>query len=132
MVRAEARAGHRHAVVARAGTHQRQNFVDQVVVVLNVPPHAVRRALPLRVPALGIDAVHAEQHDLAILDLPADGVHHAAVLVLVERAHRGRENQHRHPAVPEQQQLHVTAQTVAVPLVIFAIHLRVSKGISIV
>src|SRR5690606_15507030 len=90
--------------------------------VLAVPGHADGRMHRLVVEALAVDRVDAEELVVALLELPGEGLDHLEVLPLKKAAHAGRIHQYRGAAMPENQHLHVLAQTRAVPPYVFSVH----------
>src|SRR5690242_10286563 len=74
------------------------------------------------VPALRICAVDAEYMEMSSLNLLPDRVNHSGVLILVELALRRRKYKNRHSSVAIRQELHIVANTMAVPVVIIAAH----------
>src|SRR5579883_1470094 len=87
-----------------------------------MPRRALRRMHGLVVPALRIDGVDAKRLKLAVFVLAADSIDHVAILVVIKSPHRGREHDHRHAAVSEDQQFHFAVQPRRKPFMIFAIH----------
>src|SRR5262245_8050562 len=80
------------------------------------------RVRPTRIPALGVDAVKADQLDPALIQVVRERADHSAILVLVEAALRGWENDHRSAGVAEGQQLHRTAERGAIPAMVCTMH----------
>ncbi len=121
VVRAEARARRDEERVRVAVRGEREQLGTQVMVVLLVTDRGVRGMFAAVVPALLVDAVHAEELEPAVLDPVRDLADHAAVLPLEEPAHRCGEHEDPGAAVPEHEQLHVAPERGAVPLVVFAV-----------
>ena len=97
------------------------DFVDEVVLVLDVAGDAPARRDVAVVPALVIHRVDAVELDLAVVDLVGDAAGQAAVFKF-EKAPAGRgKNEDGHAGVAEDQQFHVAAQAMGIPLVILAI-----------
>src|SRR5450759_2480240 len=74
------------------------------------------------VPALAVDRVHADQLEPSGVDLVGQRSRYAAVLVLEEPPHRGREEEDRTAPVAEPEVFHRPAQCWAVPGAVFALH----------
>src|SRR4051812_23785759 len=83
---------------------------------------AVTGDLPLRVPALAVEAVHAPELQPAALDPVGERTDHPAVLPLEEAPHRAGEDDHARAVVPELQQVHVSTERRAVPAMVLAVH----------
>ena len=84
---------------------------------------AVGRVGRFVVPAFGVDGIGAEELHVALVELPANGVDHAAVFVLEEAALGGREDQEGQAGVPEDEEVHAPAERGAVPAVEVALHI---------
>src|SRR5690348_7421097 len=123
-------SGHQHRMqpaerrAARNGSFRdaRHHLVEQVALVLDVPPDAFSRVLVLCVPGLAVDAVDADQLDGARVDPWRQHADHAEVLPLVETTLRGREDEQRPAARPETQELHVSTERMAVLACVLSVH----------
>src|SRR5690606_17892880 len=104
----------RRIALAREG----HDLVEEVAVVLLLPPRAVARPLRAVVPALRIHAVHADQLHPAAGEVLAEGVSHAAVFPFIEAALRGRKDEGARAAVAEHEQLHVAPEARTVPAMV--------------
>src|SRR3954469_7132940 len=102
---------------------ERDDFMDEVIVVLHVTGYAPARRDVAVVPALHVHRIDAEELQVAGFDAAPYLGHHIAVFEFVEAAAGGGKHQHRQAGVAEDQQLHVAAEAGRKPLVIFAIHL---------
>src|SRR5216683_3551839 len=102
----------------------RQKLVDDVALVLHMPPDPRSRMGALVVPTLPVDAVHAEHLDRARFEFPAQRADHPRIFILKKTSHGCRKNEDRLPGVPIHQRLHFAPQFVAVLFVIFAVHVR--------
>src|SRR5208282_1518939 len=101
---------------------QRDDFVDEVVLVLDMAGDAPARWDVAVIPALHVDRVDAEELQVAAVDLAGDSADHVAVFKLVEASSRGGEDENRHAFVAEDEEFHVAAEAAGIPLVIFAVH----------
>jgi len=122
MVPAEAAARHTQLRCLILPAEKRQEFVQQVALVLQMAHDPHSRMHALVVPAFGIDAIGAEHLELSPLDLGGKGADHAAVLVFKELSHGGGKDEEGRPGMPEDESLHVAVQFLAVTFVIFAVH----------
>src|SRR5207253_9602287 len=87
---------------------ERQDFVQDVVIVLHLPPRPLSRGFPFGVPAFGVDAIYTEYLELALIQLLAKGGDHARVFPLEETAHGSWKNQDPSASMTKNQQLHVS------------------------
>jgi hypothetical protein len=71
------------------------DFVDQIVVVLNVAGDAPTGRNLLVVPALHVDRVNAVELELAGIDFASERADHVAIFKFVEAAARGRKHDDR-------------------------------------
>src|SRR4029079_6983024 len=99
-------------------------LVKDVPLVGEVPRRALLPGTRLRVERLRVHRVDAPQLEPAFVDAPTHVGDHPEVLPLVEPAHRGRVDEHRRPAVAEDEHLHVAAERRAAPLSVVALHRR--------
>ena len=104
---------------------ERHDLVDEVVLVLDVAGDTPARRNVLVVPAFHIDGIDAVKLDFAIVDFAAERADQAAVFKLVESATGGGENQNGNAGMTEDEQFHLAAQPVGVPLVEFSIHVSI-------
>src|SRR5208337_2251323 len=100
----------------------RQKLVGDVTLVLHMPRDACSRRHALVVPALAVDAVHAEQLKRSRFQFPGQRADHSRVFILEKTPHGGRKNEDRLPGMPKHQRLHVAPQFVAILRVIFTVH----------
>ena len=110
VVRAEAAAGHANRRMVIQMMDERDDVAEDVVLVLQVPPHALARVHVPVVPALAVHRRDAEQLQRAVFELAGERAHHPLVLVLEERAHRRGKHDHRRAGVAEDQQIHVAVE----------------------
>ena len=83
---------------------------------------AIARMRLAVVPALDVDRACTEELQLAVREFVGERRHHPHVFVLMERAHRRGKDDVGRAAVAENQQLHVAAEAMREPAVIFSIH----------
>jgi hypothetical protein len=100
VVRAEAAASGAECLVAGDVLRERHHLVEEAAFPLQVPHEPFARR-PLRVEALTVDGLHAEQAELAGVEFARERPDHAAVFVFEERSHRRREHEHRRAGVPK-------------------------------
>ena len=123
VVRAEGRADG-HDVPAGPRRDVREHLVAKVAVVVVVAPRAIGgRDRPV-VPALGVHGVDADELEPSGVDLVGERSGEAEVLVLVEAAHRRREEKDGPPAVAEPEKLHRPPERGALPGSVLALHER--------
>src|SRR5687767_11922149 len=124
MERAE-RGADQAAVLVRIRLADRgDQLVEHVTFVIEVAPGAVLRRLAVVVEGLPVDAVDAPELQVPRVDAALQMRDHPEVLPLVERAHRGREDDHRHASLAEDEQLHRPAERPALPGAVHALHAR--------
>ena len=87
MVAAEGAAVDSKVDTAGALMDEGKNFVKTVLLVGVVTADAVGGMDGFVVPALGVDAIDAEEHELALIETVGKGLHHQLVFVLVKAAH---------------------------------------------
>ncbi len=103
MVAAEAAAGGDQQIRSIAGANERDHFIEKIAVVFRMAVSALARRNGFVVPAFRIHGVDAKCLQLAILILAADGLDHAATLVIEEAAHRGGKYDEWNTVVAEDQ-----------------------------
>jgi hypothetical protein len=97
-------------------------FLHEVLLELHVAGDAPAGWDVAVVPAFGVHGVDTEELHVALLDLPGDGVDHAAIFELEETALRGGEDERGDTAVSEDEELHLSAERGRKPFVILAFH----------
>lgn len=122
VVRAQAAAVRDGAGMRVFRSHQREHFVQDVFLELDVAPDAFGRMAPEAIEGFVVDAVQAEQLQVSGLDLVPQAFHQPEVFVLVEAAVTGGEDQHFCAGMADHEQFHVAAQAFGVPAVIFPVH----------
>ena len=106
--------------------YKAQHFSEQVVFVLHVAQHALRRRNVAVVPALSVNTIETKKLKSASFDGLGKRRDHFAVFEFEESAHGCWEHQYRLASLAKDQKFHFPAQRRAPPLVIFAIHAPVS------
>src|SRR5207245_1713551 len=104
--------------------HAREDLVDHVALIVEVPSDPLVRWPAARVPGLAIDAVQAPELQAAFLDPSRQLTDQPEVLPLVEASHGGGEDQEGHPSGPKAKGLHLSAQGRAPVLEILPVQLR--------
>src|SRR5688572_25680640 len=103
---------------------RRDQLVEHVAFVIDVAPRAVLRPFAVVVEGLSVDAVDTPELQVPRVDTALQMRDHPEVLPLVERAHRRREDDHRHASLAEDEQLHRPAERPALPGAVHALHAR--------
>src|SRR5215472_7771888 len=103
--------------------------MHEVAPILHVPlcPHP--RFCTFVVPALRVDAIQAEDLQLAAIDFGGEQADHSAVFIVEKPPHGGWENQKRHSRMTEDQGFHIALQFVTVSLVVFPIHFESEESV---
>jgi len=107
-----------------------KDFVEDVVFVGVVAADAVGGVDVFVVPGFGIDAIDAEEHELAGVEAVVEGFNHAVVFIFMEGTHGGREDEDGVSGVAELEELHVLMEMGAPPAMVFAVHeeVRIARG----
>jgi tetratricopeptide (TPR) repeat protein len=100
---------------------KRHDFLEQAAFPLQVALDALAWMAP-GVEAFLIHGLQAEQAQHARVDLAGKRLHHAAILVLEERAHRRGEHEDGLAGVTEDQHLHLPAEQIGMPGTVVAVH----------
>ena len=87
MISAETASGHRQLRRVVFPAKERQELVQDVALVLQVPQHAMPRMCALVVPALGIDGIGTEDLQFAAFDLGRQHADHRPIFVLEKLPH---------------------------------------------
>ena len=120
---AEAAAdGNRQAARAILRADERQDFLDEVIVVILLTRGAPALVAPDVRPGLTVHRVDGEELDLARLDLRRHRVDHAEVLEVVAHRILRRQDEKRRARVAVDADVHLALQAVAVPGSIFSLH----------
>lgn len=122
MIGTEARSGSNRKRVVVSRTGEGHHLVDDIAVVLEVSVRAPLRAGAVVVPALVVNAVDAEYLQPAVFNVARKNVNQATIFPVEKPAHRGRENYDARAVMTKGQQLHISTETGAVPLMILSIH----------
>src|SRR5271155_420723 len=122
MISPKAASRHRQPRRLVLPPHKRQELVQNVALILQMPHHPHPWMHALVVPALGVHGIGTEHLQLAALNLRRQYSNHSPVFILKEPSHRSREGENRRACMPEDQRLHVALQLLAISFVIFAIH----------
>src|SRR5579863_899237 len=122
MIRAKACAGCHQKGIGIALLAEWHNFVQQVAIVLDVSPRALRRVPLFAIPAFAIDAIYTIQLDFTLFQALTEHSNHTRIFPLEETSHRSGENEHPGPRMTKDQQLHVTIKGTTIPTMIFTIH----------
>lgn len=102
--------------------HERQDLVQHILLERLMAADAVRRVAPVAVQCFPIDAVDAIELEVARVELVAQGLDQAQVLVLEEASVAGRKDQHLGPGMAEHQEFHIATESLAEPTVILPVH----------
>src|SRR5258706_6117912 len=122
MERAERTTGDDQLIDRIRDADRRQDLVDEVPLVREVPPGAVLwRRRPV-VERLAVHRVDAPELKPARVDARCHVRHDAEVLPLVEATHRAAKDKDRRAAIAEDEQLHVTSERGTPPLSVLAVH----------
>src|ERR1017187_6127288 len=127
VVGAEAASRHRQFRRLVLPPDKRQEFMQKVALILQVPQHPHPRVHALVVPTLAIHRVRTKHLQFAALDLGRQRSYHSPIFVLKKSPLRRRKDQQRRPRMPENQRLDVPVQFLTVGFVIFAIHRKSGK-----
>src|SRR5471030_2345920 len=122
VIAAETATGSAHLGPTGAVADERGDFADQVSVEGILAVEAVGGMDRAIVPGFLIDGIEADHLESARFDFGAEGVHHAAVLILVKAAARGRKDNDRESVFAVGQELDVPIERRAVPLDILPTH----------
>src|SRR5262249_23544832 len=101
---------------------ERQDIMEQVMLVLYVPLDAPVGMRHTVVPAFGVHTVDTIKLEMPAVDLVGDSPDHAPVFVLEKASLRGGKDQQRGAPMAKDQQLHVPLEIMRKPLVVFTIH----------
>jgi len=102
--------------------HEGDDFVDEVVVVLDMAGDAPARRDGFVIPALHVDRVGAKDLALAGVDFSGKGRDHSAIFKLEVASAGGGKHEDGHTGVAEYEEFHIAAKARRMPFVIFAIH----------
>src|SRR5436305_1928433 len=86
---------------------KRHKFIDQVTLILHMPPDPRSRMHTLVVPTLRVHTIHAKHLQLSRIDLPRQRANHPRIFILKKTSHRTGKDKQRLASVPEDQSLHV-------------------------
>jgi hypothetical protein len=101
---------------------EREDFGQHIFLILKVPEDPFRGIKVLRVEAFFIDAVQAVDLDLTGFDLPAEGLDHLPVFVVIEACGAGGEEEYGVAGVAENEEFHVPLEAWTEPFVVFPVH----------
>lgn len=131
VIAAEGAAVDSEVDAAGAMADKGEDLMEDVLFVGVVTADAIGGVGGFVVPGFSIDAVDAEEHEVAVVEAVPEGFDHAVVFVFVERAHRGGEDEDGVTGMAELEKLHVLVQTGACPAVVLAVHerIRIASGV---
>src|SRR5262249_26201052 len=115
VVCAEVASGHARRRPAGSVLDERDDIGHEVALVGEISLDAIARGYAPREKALRVDRADAAHLHHARLDLVSDRLHHAAILVLVERALRRGKDDKWLARMTERQKLHVAAKGLSEP-----------------
>src|SRR5882757_8699387 len=101
---------------------KRHKLIDQIALILQMPPDPRSRMHAFVVPTFTIHAVHAEYLQLSCIDLRREHPDHSSIFILKKTPLRAGKNEQRLSGVTKDERFHIALQFVAVVLVMFAIH----------
>src|SRR5579862_4931534 len=82
MVAAEAAAGYGDSRRSVSRVNERDDFIDQILIVLNLPRGTLCRVNGFVVPALRVHGIDAKRLELAVFVLAANHVDHPAIFIV--------------------------------------------------
>ena len=103
------------------------NFVDEVILVLDVTGDAPARGNVAVVPALHVDGVDAKELQFAALNAFTDSADHVSIFELEEAAAGSGKDEDGQASMAEDEEFHVAVEPVGIPLVVLAVH---GKGLA--
>src|SRR5579872_1906631 len=107
--------------------HVGNQLMQNVTFVLQMPQHPITRMRLLVVPALAVDAVRAENLQIAPIQFGREHVDHAPVFILKKFAHGTGEYNHGRARMAENQQVRLALHFAAKAFMRFAIHSKESN-----
>jgi hypothetical protein len=122
VVTAKAATGNRQARRLVFPANKRNEFMQNVALVLQMPHDAHSRVDVLVVPTFQINGIRTKDLELAALDLIGKNADHPAVFIFEIPSHGSGEDENWSACVAKDQRFHVSVELLAVSLVVFAIH----------
>ena len=120
---AEAAAdGNRQAARAVLRADERQDFLDEVVVVILLTRSAPALIAPDIRPRLAVHRIDGKELDLARFDLRCNRIDHAEVLKVVAHRILRRQDEQRRTRMAVDADVHLALQAVTVPGSVFSLH----------
>lgn len=101
---------------------ERQDFVDDIALVLKMPMSSPSRTGSVVVPGLRINAVDTVKLQPALFDVVRKKIHESSVFPIEKSAHRSWKNHHPRAGMSEDKKLHCAVQIVAMPVMILSMH----------
>ena len=101
---------------------ERQNLLDDIVVIRFLPRRAPALIAPDVRPGLRVHRIDTEKPDTPALDRLPQRINHTEILKVIAHGILRRKHQNRRPAVPVNTESHALAEPVAVPASIPSFH----------
>ena len=114
-------AGH-YVALAVLRADERQDFLDEVVVVILLTRSAPALIAPDIRPRLAVHRIDGKELDLARFDFRCDRVDHAEVLEVVAHRILRRQDEQRRARMAVDADVHLALQAVTVPGSVFSLH----------
>ncbi len=105
-----------------------RDFVQDIVLVVEVAPHAVGGNCPVRIQGLAIDGIHTEKLDLPGFDLVLQSGDKTPVFVVEESSVTGGKYDNPRTGGAENEQFHFTSDVRTIPLMVLAIHIGLRRS----
>jgi hypothetical protein len=102
--------------------NEAENFGQDIFFILEVPEDPFSGVKVFGIEAFIIDAVEAIYLDGTGFDLPAEGLDHLPVFVVIEAGGAGREEEDGVSGVAEYEQFHIAPEVRAKPFMVFPVH----------